>query len=225
MDPFVATTAAACATEKLVVGTAVCLIAQRDPIVTAKLVASIDVVSNGRFRLGVGPGWLLQEMRNHKVEARTRMSRMIESVQAMIEIWTHDEAEFHGRFVDFDALYSWPKPRQRPYVPIIVGGNGPTVEDRVLAIGDEWMPVVTGDIDDLFRRSSELQQRAGRSIPLSLSAVEPKAKTLADYAYRGLSRALVWLPQDGHTGACSLGQSEEFLDEVRRNVEDAGIEA
>jgi alkanesulfonate monooxygenase SsuD/methylene tetrahydromethanopterin reductase-like flavin-dependent oxidoreductase (luciferase family) len=141
----------------------------------------------------------------------------------MIEIWTRDEAEFHGRHISFDAMYSWPKPTQRPHVPVVVGGNGATVEERVLAVGDEWMPVVTGDVNDLFRRAEVLRQRAGRDVPLSLSAVEPRAPVLADLAGRGLTRALVWLPQDNSTGALGVDATERFLDEVRATARDADV--
>lgn len=139
-DPFVALAAAAAVTTTLRLGTAVCLVAQRDPITTAKMVASLDQLSAGRFLFGVGAGWNRTEMINHGTDPRTRMSLFAERVQAMRAIWTDDEAEYHGEFVDFAPIWSWPKPVQRPHPPILVGGNGPRTEDRVLDFGDGWFP-------------------------------------------------------------------------------------
>ena len=157
-DPFVAMTAAAAATTTLKVATGVCLVPQRDPIHTAKEVATVDVLSGGRVIFGVGAGWNRQEMRNHGTDPRTRMRLLTERVQAMIEIWTNDEAEYHGQLVDFDRLQAWPKPVQTPYPPIMVGGAGPTVEDRVLAFGDGWAPMIAGIEDDVFDRFARLQR-------------------------------------------------------------------
>ena len=122
-DPFVALTAAAAATERLLVGTGICLIVERDPITTAKEVATIDRVSGGRFLFGVGAGWNLEEMANHGTDPQSRFSLMRERIEAMKEIWTGDEASYHGRHVDFEPIWSWPKPLQRPHPPILVGGN------------------------------------------------------------------------------------------------------
>ncbi|HEX2299461.1 MAG TPA: LLM class F420-dependent oxidoreductase, partial [Pseudonocardiaceae bacterium] len=161
-DPFVALTAVATATERLLVGTSVCLGVERDPIVTAKEVASVDRLSGGRFLFGVGAGWNREEMENHGTDARTRMELLAERMHAMSEIWTADEAEFHGRYVDFDPIWSWPKPVQVPHPPVLVGGMGPTVEDRVFDFGDEWMPqgVTEHNIDEFAQRVQRLQQRA-----------------------------------------------------------------
>ncbi len=125
MDPFVSLTAAAVVTTRLLLGTGICLIAQRDPIQTAKLVASIDQVSGGRFLFGVGNGWNQDEMENHGTDFRTRHKRARENVAAMKAIWTHDTAEYHGEFVNFDPMQTWPKPVQRPHPPILVGGAFP----------------------------------------------------------------------------------------------------
>src|SRR5690242_17769141 len=132
-DLFVALTAAAEATTRLRVGSGVCLVVERDPITTAKEVASVDHLSGGRFEFGVGAGWNRPEIANHGVDPRTRFRVMQERVQAMKEIWLHDEASFHGEFVSFDGVQSWPKPVQWPHPPVLVGGAGPTVLDRVLA--------------------------------------------------------------------------------------------
>src|SRR5437667_10262261 len=144
-DPFVALSFAAAATSKISLATGICLVAERDPIVTAKEVASLDHLSGGRFLFGVGAGWNREEMENHGTDPRTRFSLMAERVEAMKALWTDDEAEYHGRHVDFEPSWSWPKPVQKPHPPILVGGNGQKVIDRVLRFGDEWMPTVGRD--------------------------------------------------------------------------------
>src|SRR5215208_5148027 len=132
-DPFVALTTMAAATERTRVGTAICLVIERDPIVTAKEVASLDRLSGGRFLFGVGAGWNAEEMANHGTDPARRFGVMRERIEAMKAIWTEDEASYHGRYVDFDRVWSWPKPVQEPHPPIIVGGNGERVLDRVIA--------------------------------------------------------------------------------------------
>ena len=195
-DPFVAMTAAAAATTTLKVATGVCLVPQRDPIHTAKELATVDVLSDGRVIFGVGAGWNRQEMRNHGTDPKTRMRLLTERVQAMIEIWTKDQAEYHGQLVDFDPLQAWPKPVQTPYPPIIVGGTGPTVEDRILAFGDGWAPMIAGIEDDVFDRFARLQDRTDKPLELTASGPAPDRETLTRLRDRGAHRALVWLPQD-----------------------------
>src|ERR671937_1020459 len=141
-DPFVALTAAAAATEKLLLATGICLVIERDPIVTAKEVASVDRLSGGRFLFGVGAGWNIEEMENHGTDPHRRFSLMRERIEAMKAIWTEDEASYHGEHVEFERIWSWPKPVQKPHPPILVGGSGQKVIDRVLRFGDEWMPIV-----------------------------------------------------------------------------------
>ena len=123
LDPFVALTAAAVVTDNLVVGTGIALMPQRDPILTAKDVVSLDLVSEGRFRFGVGVGWLREEIANHGVDPKVRGRVVEERLRAMIEIWTQEKAEFHGDFVNFDPIYSWPKPATQPYPPLYLGGG------------------------------------------------------------------------------------------------------
>jgi probable F420-dependent oxidoreductase len=132
-DPFVALAAAAIATERLLLATGICLIIERDPIITAKEAASIDVISDGRFLFGVGAGWNLEEMENHGTDPKRRFSIMREKVEAVKAIWTEDQASFRGDHVDFDPIWCWPKPVQRPHPPVLVGGNGPKVLERVVA--------------------------------------------------------------------------------------------
>ena len=147
------------------------------------------------------------------------MRLLTERVQAMIEIWTNDEAEYHGQLVDFDRLQAWPKPVQTPYPPIMVGGAGPTVEDRVLAFGDGWAPMISGIEDDVFDRFARLQDRTDRPLELTASGPAPDRGTLTRLRDRGAHRALVWLPQDA-SGAVGDGDAERFLDELHANSPD-----
>jgi probable F420-dependent oxidoreductase len=202
-DPFVALTASAVATERLKVGTGVCLIIERDPITTAKEIASLDHLSGGRFLFGVGAGWNREEMENHGTDPKVRMKVLVERIKAMKEIWAHDEAEFHGDYVDFDPIWAWPKPVQQPNPPVLVGGMGPTVEDRVLEVGDEWLPqnVTLDNVDAFAKRAAALQARAadaGRgTIPMTLFAGSPKPEAVEAYEKAGITRVLFLLPPAG----------------------------
>jgi len=140
LDPFVALTAAASATTSLLLGTGIALLPQRDVFHTAKQVASLDLLSAGRVRFGVGVGWNREEMRDHGVDPATRGPLMNEQLAALKELWTRDEAEFHGRYVSFGPVFSWPKPVQRPHPPILIGGESKAALDRLLHHGDEWLP-------------------------------------------------------------------------------------
>src|SRR5271168_1433757 len=166
MDPFVTLTAAAAATKTLKVGTGVCLVAQRDPIQTAKQVASIDTVSGGRFLFGVGNGWNQDELEDHGVKFADRHKAARERVEAMKEIWTKPKAEYHGEFVNFDPLMSWPKPVQKPHPPVIVGGGFPQGARRALRYGDGWMPVtgraMTPGLDEQIQEFKRMAAEAGR---------------------------------------------------------------
>ena len=196
-DPFVALSAVAAVTGTLRIGTAVCLVTERDPIVTAKAVASLDHISGGRFLFGVGAGWNREELANHGTDPRTRMALLAERVEAMRRIWTDDEAEYHGRFVDFDPIWSWPKPLQRPHPPVLVGGNGPGTEDRVLAFGDGWLPQCgpLESVEELARRVTSLRRRAERAgrepVPVTLFGAVPRL--LSEFAAAGVDRCLLTL--------------------------------
>jgi probable F420-dependent oxidoreductase len=193
-DLFVALTAAAVATRRLRIGSGICLVIERDPIVTAKEVASIDHLSGGRFEFGVGAGWNREEMANHGTDPRTRMKLLRERVEAMQAIWTQEEASYHGEFVNFDRIWCSPKPAQRPHPPILVGGSGPTVLDRVLAFGDVWMPNY-GEFDPA--RVAELRARADRPIEVQIMGAPSDPKVLEGFAELGVTRVLKWLPSAG----------------------------
>jgi len=168
LDPFVALAAVAGTTTRIRLGTGVCLVIERDPIVLAKEVASLDHLSGGRVLLGVGAGWNLEEMQNHRTDPRTRWSLLRERILAMKQIWTQDEAEFHGKHVDFDAIWQWPKPVQKPHPQILVGGDGPHALQRVVEYGDAWMPHAHGGALNLAGRIAELHRlaaEAGRPAP------------------------------------------------------------
>src|SRR4051812_43342676 len=191
-DLFVALTAAAQATTRLRVGSGICLVIERDPIVTAKEVASVDHLSGGRFEFGVGAGWNREEMRNHGTDPRVRMAVLRERVEAMKAIWTQDEASYAGEHVSFKRVMSYPKPAQRPHPPILVGGDGPTVEDRVLAFGDAWFPNYRGNAE-ILQRARELLARAERPVEVHMLGVPADAAEIERVHEAGARRAIRWL--------------------------------
>ena len=195
MDPFVTLTAAAIATKTLKIGTGVCLIAQRDPIQTAKLVASIDQVSGGRFVFGVGNGWNQDEMENHGTAFASRHKRARENIEAMKAIWTQSKAEYHGEFVNFDPMMTWPKPVQKPYPPILVGGAFPYSSRRAIRYGDGWMPQVTTYAKEpltvLIPRFRQQAAEAGRdpaSMDISIGGQQPDLDLIKRYQDLGVNR-------------------------------------
>jgi len=190
-DLFVAVTAAVTATTRLRVGSGVCLVIERDPIVTAKEVASVDFLSGGRFEFGVGAGWNREEMANHGTDARVRMAIMRERVEAMKAIWTAEEASYAREHVRFERIWSWPKPAQRPHPPVLVGGDGPRVLDRVLAFGDAWFP---NHVPGIVERAKELRARAERPVGLMVMGVPADPRWLEAYERAGFSRVVYWLP-------------------------------
>ncbi len=200
MDPFVTLTAAAMATTTLKVGTGVCLIAQRDPIQTAKLVASIDQVSGGRFVFGVGNGWNQDEMENHGTVFATRHKLARERIEAMKAIWTQTKPEYHGEFVDFGPMMAWPKPVQKPHPPIVVGGAFPYSARRAIRYGDGWMPQVTPTattpLAELIPRFRQMAAEAGRdpaSLSISIGGQQPDVDLIKRYQDLDVERVSVSL--------------------------------
>lgn len=212
-DLFVAMTAAAVSTTRIRIGSGICLLIERDPIITAKEVASVDVLSGGRVDFGVGAGWNREEMANHGTDPRRRMDLLRERVEAMKAIWTEDEASYHGEHVNFDRIWSWPKPSQRPHPPVLIGGNGPTVLDRVLAFGDAWMP--NHARNHILERAGELKARADRAIELMVMGVPADARVIASYEEAGFRRVIHWLPSAGR------GPVEAAMDKFESAVAEA----
>ena len=201
LDPFVALTAAAAATKTLRVGTGICLIIERDTITTAKSVASLDLLSHGRFEFGLGGGWNAEEMEHHGTEFKSRFKRLEEQVRALKEIWTRDVAESHGQFVNFDPIWAWPKPEQKPYPPILLGGESGYTLQRVVDFCDGWYPrgrapeKVLEGLKDLKARAA----KAGRdmkTISVSAFATPPDKAVLDQFASAGVTRSILLLPPE-----------------------------
>jgi probable F420-dependent oxidoreductase len=211
-DLFVALTAAAAATKTIKIGSGICLIIERDPITTANEVASVDHLSGGRLIFGIGAGWNREEMANHGTDPAKRFRVMRERVEAMTEIWTKDEAEYHGEFVDFDPIWSWPKPIQKPRPPVMIGGMGKTVIDRVLDFGDGWFPQPGRmDTEEFAARIEELPRRAaeaGREVSMSVFGARPDLAAIERYEQAGANRAVFWIPP------AERDEAERKLDEL-----------
>lgn len=192
-DPIVALTAAAVVTERLLLGTGIALIPQRDPIVFAKELASLDHVSGGRAILGIGAGWNREEMRDHGTDPRTRFALMRERVLAMKELWTQEQAEFHGKYVDFPPSFAWPKPLHP--IPVLVGGWGPGTFDRVLEFGDGWFPYAAS-AEALGTAVTELRERAGaeRHVNVVVHAAPPERKAVEELTAAGADEITFNLP-------------------------------
>jgi probable F420-dependent oxidoreductase len=219
-DLFVALTAAAAATERIKIGSGICLVTERDPIVTAKEVASVDALSGGRLIFGVGAGWNLEELRHHGTDPDSRFRLMRERVEAMKAIWTQDEAEYHGKLVDFDPIWSWPKPAQKPHPPVMIGGMGKRVVERVLAYGDGWFPQPgRAPHEEFMKRLEELRSAAdaaGRPLPeMTAFGAKPDPVLIEDYAAAGVTRTVFWLP--------SVQESELMgsLDKIASRIDDS----
>jgi len=200
LDPFIALTAAALASKTIRVATGICLLTERDPIHAAKQAASVDVVSDGRFIFGIGAGWNREEMANHGTDFSTRWKLMRERAEAIKAIWTNDPAEYHGEMVDFGPIWSFPKPVQKPHPPIVLGGSGPKILERVVRYADGWMP----NRGDVLERIPELQRMAndaGREpIPVTYY---PKgtAEEVERCARAGVDRLIWYVPPDGRDAA------------------------
>lgn len=198
LDPFVSLATVAAATERLRLGFSVCLVVERDPIVTAKQVATLDVLSGGRVEFGVGFGWNREEMENHGTRWQDRFLVARERVEAMKAIWTSEEAGYAGRTVSFERIWSWPKPVQRPHPPVLVAGAGEGTLRRVIAYGDGWMPMAARLGRPLEEWLGELRRLAGEAgrgeIPVTVYGVKPAAAEVERLARLGVDRALFVLP-------------------------------
>jgi probable F420-dependent oxidoreductase len=199
-DPFLALNTAAAVTTSLKIGTGIALLVQRDPIVTAKVVSSIDQLSQGRFLFGVGNGWNRDEIENHGTAFETRNKLARERIEAMQTIWTHDEPSYEGEFVKFGPMSQWPKPFQKPYPPVIVGGAFPYGARRAIAYGNGWIPHRArpqyGDVSDFMPQFREMAQAAGRDpadIPVTLWGPKLDLDTLRRYRDLGIARVVVSL--------------------------------
>ena len=200
-DPFIALMAAAGATKRLKLGTGICLVIERDPITTAKEVATLDRLSGGRVLFGIGGGWNAEEMENHGTAFKTRWRLLRERVLAMKAIWTQAEPEFHGEFVDFDKIRADPKPIQKPHPPVIVGGDGAKTFDRVVEFGDGWLPVLRPSLNPVERIPAlrERLKAAGRdpkSAPVSIFFAPPRKPALEALATAGVERAVFGVPSE-----------------------------
>lgn len=218
MDPFVTLPAAAAVTKNLKIGTGICLVIQRDTIQTAKSVASLDQISDGRFLFGIGAGWNAEEMANHgTTDFKGRFKLMEENVAAMREIWTKPEAGFAGDFIEFTPMMTWPKPRQKPYPPVIVGGAFPYAAKRAIAYGDGWIPHATrpeyggDDITAKLPEFREMARAAGRdpaSIPVTAFNVPHDVDTLKRYEAAGVDRVVFSIP------SAAIDTTLPLLDEI-----------
>jgi probable F420-dependent oxidoreductase len=198
-DPFVALSFAAAATRTLLLGTGICLITERDPIVTAKCVASLDRMSGGRFVFGIGGGWNAEEMENHGTSYPTRFKLLRERVLAMKSLWTMDEASFRGEMVRFDPVWLYPKPAQRPHPPILLGGETDHTLKRVVEFCDGWFPRHRADFDpkvavSRLRRAAEAAHRDDATLSITVFRAPADTTTLATYREAGIARALLEIP-------------------------------
>ncbi len=211
LDPFVALSAAASVTERLKLGTGICLLIQRDTIVTAKAVATLDQISGGRVIFGVGGGWNKPEMENHGTEYATRFRKLDEQLQALHAIWTREEAEFHGKYVDFGPLWCWPKPVSQPRPPIVIGGETDHTLRRIVKYADGWLPRVrdVARVLEGVQRLRELARAAGRpegALSISAFGVQAREEALKPIRDAGIERAI-------------LALAPGSLDDVRRRLD------
>ena len=200
MDPFVTLTAAACATKRLKIATGICLVIQRDTIQTAKLVASLDQVSRGRFLFGIGGGWNQEEIENHGTVFTTRMKKMREQIEAMKAIWTETKPEYHGELVDFDTIMTWPKPAQKPHPPVILGGAFPWAARRAIRYGNGWYPnAASGNPEEYLPAFRKMAHEVGRDpagLPVTIGGAPDDLDKLKRFRDLGAARVNVSLMSD-----------------------------
>ncbi len=211
-DPFVALTAAASVTTNLKLGTGICLMIERDPIITAKEIASLDMISRGRFIFGIGGGWNAEEMEDHGTNFKRRWRILRENILAMKEIWTKEEPEFHGDYVNFDKMWAYPKPVQRPHPPILMGGDGPTTFDRVVEYCDGWMPIGSRGSGGpslaekivLLKRQAEEAGRDPDSLNITSFGIRPDPDLIVRMRDAGVDRVIFTLPSEERAAVTPL---------------------
>jgi probable F420-dependent oxidoreductase len=198
-DPFVALSFAAAATRTLKVGTGIALIPERDPIITAKSVASLDQLSGGRFIFAIGGGWNVEEMENHGARYETRFALLRERVLAMKAMWTQEQAEFHGRFVNFDPIWVYPKPKQKPHPPVLLGGESEHTIKRVVEFCDGWLPRAHGGFEPKagaarLRQAAIAAGRDPATLSITVFNAPADRAALAPYREAGIDRILLEAP-------------------------------
>ncbi len=216
IDPFVALGAVAATTTKLKLGTGILLVIQRDTITTAREVASLDHISSGRFLFGIGAGWNREEMANHGTQFPKRWRKMREQMLAMQEIWTKDEAEYHGEFVSFDPIWQWPKPVQKPHPPIIIGGDGPKATEALLEYGGGWIPRPQDRFAPLADRIAEmnrlLAERGREPVPIWCFGAPFDPATIEQFEKAGVNTCVFRLPPTGPDDALkAIDQATEVM--------------
>lgn len=193
LDPFVTLAAAAAVTSKIELVTGIALLIQRDPIITAKEAASIDLISGGRFGFGVGAGWNLEEMRDHGTDPKTRGALLDERIDAIKALWTTEPAEYHGKYVDFDASYARPKPVQKPHPPIYVGGNSDATVKRIIRHQAGWISNPL-PVEELTKRVGQLREGATHDVPLITFGIPLKPEYWRSLEELGFGEAALMLP-------------------------------
>ncbi len=200
-DLFVAMMAAA-VTKKIKIGSGICLVIEHDPILMAKEVATVDALSNGRLLFGIGGGWNAEEMEHHGTPFNKRWKVLRERIEAMKEIWTKEEAEYHGEFVNFDKIWSYPKPAQKPNPPILLGTLTPKGIDRVVRYCDGWIPVgiTPKTLPDAQKELKTRAEQAGKKLsdfPISIFGAPSKEDTLKQFQDLNVERVVLFLPSAG----------------------------
>ncbi len=213
LDPFLSLARAAAVTERIMLGTGIVLLPQRDTLQVAREASTLDYQSGGRLLLGVGAGWNREEMANHGAVFASRFRKMREQALALKTIWRDDEPEFHGELVNFDPIQMWPKPVQQPCLPILVGGEGPTVLDRVIGYGDGWVP---NDHSELPDRAAELRSRLvaaeREALPITAFATLPDSSRVRTLEDAGITRCVFNLPAgDSNTVLAALGELADLV--------------
>ena len=209
LDPFLALTAAAAVTKTIKLATGVCLITERDPIVLAKEVATLDLISNGRFIFGIGAGWNAEEMENHGTAFKERWKVLEERIEAMKACWTQDDSEYHGKYVDFDPIWSWPKPVQKPHPPIVMGAASSWGRERVARYCDGWVPLpmqmknIDSEMADLNARLAQHGRQPG-DIEISFFWAPEDVDELKHYRDLGVHRAILGCPADSRNATLTL---------------------